>query len=547
MKLAIDHYLAVLRERDELEVLLRNLLIVDGFTVIKVASRGKREFGVDVAAYKRQSDGYHLYLFQVKSGDLNRTAWNDGVNSVRTSLTEALDKPFAVFADLPSQPVRRHIIVVFNGYEKDDVKDLVSNFAIQETASRPGTSISLWNQSVLVTKVEESLVSEGLMPNVEGLVLKKALAFADVPHYPFDELKTILHGLTARTTASDASRVRRLFTTARMISKMIAAYARQGGTYKNAVLSSEITILHLASWCQENAVFTPTAKEMVDLLLNDYALELQSFMAKLRPLFDLKHGLYIGGTSELLEYPLRTFEVLGLASIFALLSIHLGLDGQRQAALAVDRIIGNNPSSQRPLLDNHGVPICLAALVYMYSLEPSIAANYAIRVLDHLAVRKKLERPLPELRNDLDAVTEAIASGKKPIAYIEDSSTIIPMLFEFLLLMDEESGAEAYDAYRETFTSIDLQHWYPPSNYGEKVFGAELHGGMTETEVQLPANFLDFRKEVLERHRLYSLEWPLDTFSNRVNGFVLLIAFRHFQTPVFPHLWRQFIQGEIDS
>jgi len=223
------------------------------------------------------------------------------------------------------------------------------------------------------------------------------------------------------------------------------------------------------------------------------------------------------------------------------------MDGQWQAALAVDRLIVNNPSSHRPLLDNHGVPICLAALVYMHSPVPSHAAHYAIRVLDNLAIRKRLRRPLPELRNDLDAVTEAIASGKKPIVYTDDSSTIISMLFEFLLLMDEEQGAETYGAYREAFTGIDLQNWYPPDNYGEQIFSTELRSGMTETAVQLPASLSDFRNEFQERHRLFSNEWPDDEFSNRVNGFVLLIAFRHFQTPVFPHLWRQFIQDEIGS
>lgn len=112
MKIAADHYLSVLRERDELEVLLRNLLAVEGYAVIKKASRGKREFGVDVAAYKRQGDGYHLYLFQVKAGDLDRSAWNDGVNSVRTGLTEAIDKPFNAFASIPATPVKRHLVIV---------------------------------------------------------------------------------------------------------------------------------------------------------------------------------------------------------------------------------------------------------------------------------------------------------------------------------------------------------------------------------------------------------------------------------------------------
>jgi len=280
---------------------------------------------------------------------------------------------------------------------------------------------------------------------------------------------------------------------------------------------------------------------MVEVLLEDYALELTSLMQKLQPLITQKHGLFLGGTSELLEYPLRTFEILGFAAIYALLSMHLGMENQRWATQLVNRIIVNNPSSHRPLLDNHLVPICLAALVNMFDFEPTNAAHYAIRVLENLAIRQRLERPLPELRNDLDALVEAIASGKIPANYVGDSSTIIPMLFEFLLLMDEEQGAQNYSDYREEFTTVNLQCWYPPEDYEKEIFSQEIGGGLAETSIKLPPSFSAFREETAARHERFSKDWPDDAFSTKLNGFVLYIAFRHFRTPVFPHLWRAFI------
>src|SRR5690606_1068885 len=98
----------------------------------------------------------------------------------------------------------------------------------------------------LVAKVEASLVNEGLVPGVDALALKKILAFADVPHYHFGELKAILRKLTDAATSPDAAKVRRLFSTARVITRMTAEYARRGGAFANAVIASETAILHLS-------------------------------------------------------------------------------------------------------------------------------------------------------------------------------------------------------------------------------------------------------------------------------------------------------------
>lgn len=71
MKLVFREYLTSLRERNELDVVLPDLLSELGYNVISRPSTGPRQFGVDVAAVSPMVDGEQkLYLFTIKQGDL---------------------------------------------------------------------------------------------------------------------------------------------------------------------------------------------------------------------------------------------------------------------------------------------------------------------------------------------------------------------------------------------------------------------------------------------------------------------------------------------
>jgi hypothetical protein len=71
MKLIIKEYLASLKEREELDAILPDLLSQMGLNVFSRPTRGTRQSGVDVAA--AINDGIEkVYLFSIKSGDLTR-------------------------------------------------------------------------------------------------------------------------------------------------------------------------------------------------------------------------------------------------------------------------------------------------------------------------------------------------------------------------------------------------------------------------------------------------------------------------------------------
>ncbi|WP_412030593.1 hypothetical protein [Deinococcus yunweiensis] len=537
MRLAIEHYLAGLVERGELDVLLRNLLVAQGFEVLKRARRGEKEYGVDVAALRVEGGEVHLYLFQVKKGDLDRATWDAGANGVRASLNEAIDAPYSAFARLRGAPARRHLITVFNGEVREDVRRVYDGFVERETQQNPGLTIGYWNISTLVGHVEAALVDEGLLPGVDSGLLKKTLAFADVPYYGFAEFQTLLSGLLVGAPPNTRAR-RRLLATVRLLTRMVAEYARRGSNHRNALVASEITLLALADWAVSTGTFG-ICKEYA-ALLEDYAADLSLLFERLSPELHLEHGLAMGGLEEQVEYPLRTFELLGWLALLVLISQHLGDWGRaRWACDLLGALLVHNPSARRPLLDEHGVDIALAALALAYSERGDEAAAYASWVLGNLGMRADLSRPLPELHGNVDAVLEAFAHERPP-EYEDGSSTLIPLLFELLLWAEDTD--DIIRSYAGKFARLNLQTWYPPADYSPDLYRQELQGGVIETGVVAHADRAALLEATLGRQRHFGSA-PDDAFAEHVSGIARFVAWRHFRTPVFPGEWRTWIVG----
>ena len=92
MKLIFSEYLASLKERGELDVIMPDLLSEIGFTVFSKPAIGTKQHGVDVAAVGPGQDGQRtLFLISIKPGELRRSGWDVGAQSLRTSLNQILD------------------------------------------------------------------------------------------------------------------------------------------------------------------------------------------------------------------------------------------------------------------------------------------------------------------------------------------------------------------------------------------------------------------------------------------------------------------------
>jgi len=124
MKLILRDYLASLRERNELEVILPDLLSQLGLNVFSRPSRGTRQDGVDVGAVgSLDGDLEEVYLFSIKAGDLTRENWDGAaIQSLRPSLNEIID--VYIPNRLPVEHRERNIVicVALGGDVRDQVR-----------------------------------------------------------------------------------------------------------------------------------------------------------------------------------------------------------------------------------------------------------------------------------------------------------------------------------------------------------------------------------------------------------------------------------------
>ena len=87
MRLIIKEYISQLKEKDELDLLLMELLVQNGYTADHIPRSGNRQYGVDIQLHNEEE----LLLMVVKQGNIDRTVWDSCPNAVRQSLDEIKD------------------------------------------------------------------------------------------------------------------------------------------------------------------------------------------------------------------------------------------------------------------------------------------------------------------------------------------------------------------------------------------------------------------------------------------------------------------------
>lgn len=117
MRLVIKDYLLQLKEKDELDLLLCDLLLQMGYITDNKPETGNRQYGVDIRAHNK----WEILLCVVKQGNLKRNNWDSGENAVRQSMNDIKD----VYIELIKGKEREkklRIVVATNGVIDEAVR-----------------------------------------------------------------------------------------------------------------------------------------------------------------------------------------------------------------------------------------------------------------------------------------------------------------------------------------------------------------------------------------------------------------------------------------
>ena len=556
MKLIFMEYLASLKERGELDVIMPDLLSEIGFTVLSRPAIGTKQYGVDVTAVSDDPDGTRtLYLLSIKPGDLKRSGWDTGMQSLRASLNQILD------VYIPNHVPKRYahlpvvIVLCLGGDLHEDVRADVEGYMAVNTKGR--VTFDLWNGDRLAELLLSGILRENALPSTWQSDLRKSVAMVDEPDVCFSHYCRFATNIADRCKANRPARltaIRQIY----LALWTLYVWARAAGNIEAAYLCSERAML--ISWSLIKDHLTGKSKAARQLnqsftrliaLHNTVADDYLSTYVK--PRAGILHALSSAVPSQSsLDVNLTLFKIIGRIGTRGLWQIHLArhldLEDKREdgdtirvhmhatATLLAD-VLQNNPALCTPIKDSQAIDINIACL-FLNSLGCNqVVQNWIQQIARATVFAFHSNGAYPCVFNDYRDLIDHPKDDDQYTVEATVGSLLIPTLAVWAsLLGDVETLSLLADFASGPYKHSTLQLWYPGPDTEEHLYRGSASHGLAATDIRIerqPEDILaPVRSECTKSSAFASLSplsydlWPL-----------LILACRHHQVPVPPHFW----------
>jgi len=564
MKLILSQYVRTLRERDEFDRLLPDLLLSMGYVPISKPQTGVRQYGVDLAAVGLAEDGVReLLLLVIKRGDIGRNGWDSGPQSVRQSLNDAIDVYLKTHVEPAHESLRKRIVLVTTGDLKQEVQVNWDNY-IKEYASR--AVFSFWGGDQIAALIERYMLDEHIFRAEDRTDLRRSLALAGELDYDQRDLHRLFRrqlGLGNEGQLLEQSqRPHELVKALRAVNlsaQIFSGWSENDGNLKHALVAAERAMLW--SWHRIHLEDADEKhyKEFAELW-RGYNAVAHRYFAKLQAHLYVQDGLS-GYCRENAEFSLVVFEQIGLIATFGLSQMFVAVDDPtrqtnlKSSAAAADglaALLRNNPVSGSPRLDGNIIDITLGLLLLVSTGYTKQAGDWLWELARRADYTFKVKRNFPIGTDSIDDLVEATVHGDEELSTrLMKTSWLLPTLAGWSVILDRD---DVYDLIARGTTTqypeMCLQLWHPTQDIAKHLYywSAQDHCGESEAPINLPGTSGEFRsrmKAVLasERHNSIASSPACAAGLPAID----LVASRHFRTPVAPFLWYQLLQDSESS
>ena len=228
-----------MKEKDQLDFLLCDILLQNGYIADNKPKTGTRQYGVDIQAHKKDE----LLLVVVKQGNIDRNTWEGNQNAVRQSLDEIADF-YTLLLTEKEKKKRLHIVVATNGVIEETVIPLWKGYISQHTVCNgKRINIEFWGIDEITAQAEEVLFNEYLFPVESQSLLRKALYFVEERDYKTQYYEGIIDSYIDSMSQEKGKRYSKIAASFLLASQMIAQYAADAKKYKISVMVTEYAII----------------------------------------------------------------------------------------------------------------------------------------------------------------------------------------------------------------------------------------------------------------------------------------------------------------
>ena len=560
MKLILQHYLASLKERNELDAILPDLLSQLGLNVFSKPGRGTRQDGVDVGAIgKLDGETEKVYLFSIKAGDLTRRDWDgDALQSLRPSLNEIVDS--YIPNKLPTQHKDKPIVICicFGGFIREEVRSQVKGYMDKRTSEQ--VSFEEWNGDKLAELIQDNFLHEELLSSDARSLLRKSLALIDEPEASYHHFANLLKALST----SRENKQKEVITSIRQMNICLwihYSWAREAGNVEATYLSSELTLLH--AWEATKTFWgkqTKTAKairQTFNSILELY-LDFSFFFTEktIIPFVSKRHALSVSVNASCgLDVNLRLFYLLGrlaIRAIWTYLTLRNVPDedsATRKGILdqfycysqTIKQLVSNNPTLHLPVKDDQAIDLSLAVLVLLMGGD----SDNDIKVwLNELMDRAEFAfRTNSKYPCNIQSYSELLEHPGQGDEYLKEKtvgSILYPMIALFAQLAKSTELFEKVSNIKNNHLKhCNFQLWFPDESSESQIYtnsDTHAHGAVLsnlnvdqsmEEFAEQVFGECDHSKQYMELSAVQAGFWP-----------ITLVACRHFRLPIPIHIFR---------
>lgn len=380
MRLLLKQYLSSLKEREELDAILPDILTEAGYTVVSRPMRGTAQYGVDAVAIGPHPtmDEKALFLLSIKSGNLTRSTWSDGEQAMKPSLEDILEVyiPTHVPAQYKNLPI--FIALCFGGDVQETIRLRLTKFIDQKRVPDRIDFVE-WNGDIIAGMMATGILREKLFPPELQSSFRKAVALVDEPAVCVGHFAALLGqlGRTIIRKPEDRVRVSRQIYLATWT---IFVWARDAGNLDSAYQASSLAILY--QWHLSNAHFSTAGAgsalndAMQKALQFNHTVSGAFLVEHVEPYASIPDGLgHAVPSMASVDVNLKLFEILGRVALHGLWLLRsigsetLSEDAALRLETMLDQtqrtmcdLINNNSALNAPLRDDHAIEIMLACL-----------------------------------------------------------------------------------------------------------------------------------------------------------------------------------------
>jgi hypothetical protein len=552
MKLLIRDYVASLKERQELDAILPDLLSEMGFHVFSRPGRGTTQRGVDVGAVAKDAKGkQRVYLFTVKPGDLTRQEWDGNSQKVRSSLNEILDEYIPNRIPAAYRHLKVVVVLCIGGEIHESARSLVTAFTKKNT--KPKVAFEEWNGDKIAEMLLTGVLREELLPKPLRVSFQKAVAMVDQPDIAFEHFGRLVSALRATAIADKATvrATRQMY----ICLWVLFVWARDADNIDAPYRASELVLLNL--WQMVRPYIgkkTTAAKAVVAVLQHTIALHMRIsalLVNKVMMHAEKRAALSSAVMSRSpVDVNLKLFGMLGRLAMTGHWMVWSAGMGGTAIGPDVEAILQTMVRAGLKMISNN--PVLLLPLQDEQAIEVALFLMLAVR---SGAFNNDLHGWLQEMANRLDIAVRS--NGRYPcrwtdyqelIAHPKDrsdeyrkdataGSILIPLMAAWLSAFKDQKTLDKLIALKaKQLSDCTLQLWLPEKASEDHLYLNDDMHGEALADLPLDGDCSELLQTLVEACDANDGFQALS--ANRYGYWpVVLTACRHYRLPIPPQFW----------